>query len=322
MKYMNAWRFCLLITIIAGNIILLGMEMRQKNEHEKTLSDIDIKIRDYFFAEDKIVNHFDQHYPRYTYELDNPEGFINSFSHAIRTSPNMATPYDESKGISCSIRPQSLVVSAALKSIIVDREYYRNTHEIGRTITAPVCSLAYTPEYIAAGHTDGSLTIVNQTTLCDTEIYPCHKGPINEVICVPSQNVFVLGGGDEITLIQIPKSEENNTPEPVHLEIEVPRVIIKLIKNEEGSPRLVDVKAVAGPFIVMQAKDNMAAVESLYSFHASNAIQHGTFSEAEKSFLDRMIDVQKNKHPVIFSDEETRIFNTLCPTIQRVLNNG
>jgi WD40 repeat protein len=319
---MNIWRSCLLIVLTNASTVFYGMDIKNRTEHEQKLSEIDLKIRDYLFANKKINGYFDAEYYRLN-RLNDYDCFINSFSDVALALPNIATPKDRLQGISCRIQTDECTVSAYAKYIIVGEDSY----EIGHTVTSPVSSLACTPDCLAAGHADGSLTKIDRWTCTIVEISKYrHKKSVSSIICVPSQKLCLLGGGDEVTLMRWSDLQYKATGEAfVHLHYQV--LSDRNRKKEEKKPVLTNIAAVVGPFIVMKTKDSTHWAQSPYSTEAFNAIQFGTFSNQEKVLLARIIDHQtsdhqKDKKGLGFYEEEKRIFRRLCPTIQQIVKNG
>jgi hypothetical protein len=310
---MNVWRLYGAMVFLNATISLSGMEL---TEHEQALQPIDIKIRNYFFGEDKIAYYFKRD-TLYTTSPNNLEGFLNSFSHVIRASPNIANSCDLSRGVSCIIKSGEDLIAAntQYKHIrIGSRGYYK----ICKQDASPICSLAYTPQCIAAGYADGSFFVASLRINSCFIAPPCHEAPITSIVCIPSQKICVLGGGEAVRMYR-PKVSNVVLKDGEVAEVDVKTICLGT--NKKGNPRCADIVAVAGPFIVIKTTKNKPFIKSLYSSAAFNAIQFGTFTGPQKSVLKRMIDAQDNKLPLALSEEDHEIFGSLCPTIRYVLQH-
>ena len=292
-------------------LALSGMAL---TEHEQTLQPIDRKIRDYFFGEDKLVHYFKRN-ALYTISLNNLEGFLNSFSHVIRANSNIVNSYALSRGISCIIKSGENLISADAKCINIGSQGY---FKIDKQDASPVCSLAYTPECIAAGYADGSFFVRSLRVNSHFIAPPCHEAPITSIVCIPSQKICVIGGGKTIRIFR-PKMS-NVAFGNLEL-VAVDGVSMCLGEDKKGNPRCADIVAVVGPFIVVKTTKNKPHMKSPYSAVAFNAIQFGTFTGPQKSVLKRMIDAQDNKLPLVLSDEDHEVFGSLCPTIRHILQH-
>jgi hypothetical protein len=310
---MNVWRLCFVMIFLNATISLHGMEIDYKTEHEKTLSPDAIKIRRYLFSKKQLIRH--RYVDSTTIFLNNLDDFLDSFSRVVRTSPNIANSYDRFYGISCVIRPGKDLITADIKTR--DVTMGQHSYKIRRKDTSSICSLAYTPKCIAAGFLDGSFAAIHLDKDRSHVASPCHKGPVTS-ICIPSPHTYVLGGGKTVgihTLRGATGSFEDGDA------IVFDGTIMSLGIDKKGNWYCGDIVAVAGPFIVMQTKENQSLIKSIYSPDAFNAIQYGIFTESQKSVLKRMIDAQDNKLPLVLSDEDHDIFGSLCPTIRHVLQH-
>ncbi|HEV2916323.1 MAG TPA: hypothetical protein VGW78_01095 [Candidatus Babeliales bacterium] len=196
-------------------------------------------------------------------------------------------------------------------------EKHEEKHYIGAAITAPVTALAYTPTYIAAGHEDGSLTLIDQPKKWRHEFSCCHTAPVTSILYVDSLNICVLAGGNGVTLIKIPSAASYNQGMS-SIEVDIESLIYG--NDKKGKPILADMVAIAGLFIISKTKDNKSYAQHIYSHNALNAIHYGIFDICEKNFLVRMIEANQNQKNIVLSSDEQKILDNLCPTIRRILS--
>jgi hypothetical protein len=309
-KRMNIWHAHVLMLLLNATMTIYGMEqdtmeLEQRTEWKKQLSDTEM-LRKYFFSQ-KLFKHFFYVDKAYTIPLDNPTTLLESFSNLIFASPNIVTSYNTPPGTTCVITAGRDLITANSegKYITIGEDKYIPYNDI----SSECCSLAHTAEYTAAGFADGTVTVLHKNYSFTAP--QCHKAPVTSIVCIPSQDTYIVGGGNTIKIFRT--NARMTFKEGDLIKMEGKRHSFG--NDEKGNPYRANIFAAAGAFIFLRTKDNRALMQSFYSPEAFDAIQDGTLSQKQKTFLLRQINGKK------IANKDRKIFDTLCPTIRRVLTS-
>ena len=126
-----------------------------------------------------------------------------------------------------------------------------------------------------SGLRDGSVIMFNEDKTFTAS--QRHRAAVTSIACVPSQHIYVVGGGNTMRIIKLDTAQTIKDGD-----------VVKMDSKRHSFDNDADIVAIAGPFIVMQPKEGDPFIQSFYSFSAYKAITDGTFQERQKTFFSRI----------------------------------